>query len=542
MSENEEKILFSLTESVWFKQGIAVYDIRSLSLEPIVHIEEREESVAVRGYLQLYGEYDPDLSGYLEAEKNSLRDVTGERTIQEVAVGQNGVWTLRHQFPIDVDVPRDRVLNADDLSIRIQMFDYELLNARCLEIQADIEVSGIVSNNDTEQKPDKIRTVMEEDIPIYKTREPQIYAEMNARETEEVVLEEVNDQGLDAAVEGEIQANLVSDEQGFYIQPMPSVSRVDEVEELTENVEQIEEKNMTEIEDVNRRGEVNSIPMNEIQNEEVEIQAESHLELERPIAFTPITDEHEVKENRMEQDCEEGQGEAQAEWFTEEIPTLAALENRLQEMEEDIICYTDAWPPKPTIPSVFHFQSNSQPKENSNTEDTIERIDLSTFFLNEENGCHNMDSNVSEYEEEIAHEAVDNQAADFEAETIRKETTSGQGMPVEKYNLSGSPNKVDVEESGTAEAIQQIEVENIEEQPSTAEPKQAENALYLAKLFQSQDENRTKMKIYFVQKGDSVQSLAIRFNIPIHHIHKFNHLEDDELHVGDAIYIPTKIK
>ena len=52
----EEKILFSLTESVAFKKGMAVRDIRTLSLEPIVGIEEQDDEIVLKGYLQLYGE------------------------------------------------------------------------------------------------------------------------------------------------------------------------------------------------------------------------------------------------------------------------------------------------------------------------------------------------------------------------------------------------------------------------------------------------------------------------------------------------------
>ena len=165
----EEKILFSLTESVAFKKGMAVRDIRTLSLEPIVGIEEQDDEIVLKGYLQLYGEYDPDLTVSGEKE-GSLRDVTAVRTIDEIDVDTNGIWTLKHQFPLDVQIPKNKVGNIEDLAIRIQMFDYDLTAENCLEIQADIEISGIHAQKVMEEKETQTkveREVIEDEMHVY---------------------------------------------------------------------------------------------------------------------------------------------------------------------------------------------------------------------------------------------------------------------------------------------------------------------------------------------------------------------------------------
>lgn len=548
MSANEEKISFSLTEAVWFKQGMAVYDIRSLSLEPFVHIEEKEDSVFIEGHLQLYGEYEPNLTDDFEAERDSLRDMTGERTIQEVTVGQNGIWTLKHQFPIDVNIPRERVANLEDLSIHIQMFDYDLLNERCLEIQADIEIAGMREKDCADPELEPVREIIEEDdIPIYKTVEPQIYAEMNMRETEEVILEQVCEP-TEIAEEPSNQASPVM-EIPLYIQPMSSDKRtevnipdyVTETKVPQEVRENSEMECFTDIPVPSQPQEPNTVRpvLFEELPEESATNEVQDIEETIPIQTEWFATEH-VTNASLEQreslpEGNESLGENATEWFDEEIPVLSDIEKRLLEMEKDLEvkdAYTEIQ--KPSQPAIFHFQSM---QENTVTDENLtERIDLSQLFSD-----HFVDepsiSNGAMLDE------VSTSRTSPEDISLRKEQQSENAMQVEKYNLADGPKKVTVEETEEImiqeDSIVQknlMEKDVLQQAPSIQE----ENALYLAKLFQSKEENRTQMKIYFAQKGDSVQSLAIRFNVPIHHIHKFNHLDDDELQVGDAIYIPTK--
>lgn len=537
MSTQEEKLLFSLTESVWFKQGMAVTDIRSLSLEPIVHIEEKEDSIVMKGYLQLYGEYDPDLSGHLEMEKDSLRDITGERTLQEITVDQNGVWTLRHQFPLDVEIPRERVLRTDDLSIRIQMFDYELLSERCLEIKTDIEILGVGTPVEDRIETEAPRSVMDEEMPVYKTGEPQIYAEMNTRETEEIFLEQVNEQVNETP---EAVERMPTVEAPLYIQPMMSASRDEDfVESASESDESLEGSSAQDDtisirqEQEQQSVEAPEIPeMSQPANRVVEGNAEFLQLLNKQCDEEIMTNSdvyEEVRENEMPD-------KLQVELVPEEIPVLIDVENRLEEMEEMIDWHTEKIHSKPKLPTISYLKANEKREEESQS---VERVDLSMLFLQGENEdfvSHQMRCHT---DEQIQHSS-NTSTINLEDSLLRKEIplNSGTAAQIEKYNLSDSPKKVQLDEAD--DFFQQTEAEEsvIEENISP----QGENALYLAKLFQSKEEKRTRMKIYFAQQGDSVQSLAIKFNVPIHHIHKFNQLEEDELKLGDAIYIPAKSK
>lgn len=89
-------------------------------------------------------------------------------------------------------------------------------------------------------------------------------------------------------------------------------------------------------------------------------------------------------------------------------------------------------------------------------------------------------------------------------------------------------------------------IQNIEEeeQEEVLYSQRDENALYLTKLFSKQPEDEfTKLRLYFVQEGDTIESVAERYDTSVQHLHRVNQTEDLYLTAGQIIYIPVpKVK
>ncbi|MEI4800101.1 stage VI sporulation protein D [Bacillus sp. FJAT-51639] len=67
-----------------------------------------------------------------------------------------------------------------------------------------------------------------------------------------------------------------------------------------------------------------------------------------------------------------------------------------------------------------------------------------------------------------------------------------------------------------------------------------ENALYLTKLFSKQPEDEfTKLRLYFVQEGDTIESVAERYDTSVQHLHRVNQTDDLYLTAGQILYIPV---
>ncbi len=67
-----------------------------------------------------------------------------------------------------------------------------------------------------------------------------------------------------------------------------------------------------------------------------------------------------------------------------------------------------------------------------------------------------------------------------------------------------------------------------------------ENALYLTKLFTKEPEEEfTKLRMYFVQEGDTIESIADRYETSVQNLYRVNQTEDIFLNTGQIIYIPV---
>ncbi|MEH7223072.1 stage VI sporulation protein D [Bacillus sp. JJ1566] len=212
---SSENLRFSVEESVWFQKGQEVRELISISLDPDIVIQEHDQYVSIRGALQLTGEYRIDDNDEEEGE----RDFASVRLVNEVITREDGVSELNHRFPVDITIPQDRVQSLDDVYVLIETFDYEIPKRGCLQIVADLAISGIkgVTQSSKEEATPEV-SKQEEQTTFIDEQQPEEELELvrsSSFEEEEVqaIAEEKRDgqEALQVAAEekSEVQEEVV---------------------------------------------------------------------------------------------------------------------------------------------------------------------------------------------------------------------------------------------------------------------------------------------------------------------------------------------
>lgn len=88
---------FSLEESVWFKRGQEVAEFLSISLDPVISVDEYDQYITIRGALELSGEFRQAGEGQAEAD-DDVFELAGYRFIQHISVREDGSANCRTAF------------------------------------------------------------------------------------------------------------------------------------------------------------------------------------------------------------------------------------------------------------------------------------------------------------------------------------------------------------------------------------------------------------------------------------------------------------
>ncbi|WP_330937879.1 LysM peptidoglycan-binding domain-containing protein [Bacillus licheniformis] len=143
------RLQFSVEESICFQKGQEVSELLLISLDPDITVQEVNDYVSIRGSLELTGEYNIDQTReYAELPATS-------RFVEDVKLKGDGSAELTHCFPVDITIPKDKVNHLNDVFVFIDAFDYQLTDARMLTIQADLAIEGLlnVSGEAGEEEP-----------------------------------------------------------------------------------------------------------------------------------------------------------------------------------------------------------------------------------------------------------------------------------------------------------------------------------------------------------------------------------------------------
>ncbi len=137
--ENQSFLRFSLEESVWFQRGQEVAELVSISLDPNISIVENDQYVAIRGSLELTGEYVRTLEDEIDKEE----EISAPKFIQSVEEREEGICEFTHRFPVDITIPNNRIQNINDIGVTVDSFDYAVPERSCLRLAAELTISGL---------------------------------------------------------------------------------------------------------------------------------------------------------------------------------------------------------------------------------------------------------------------------------------------------------------------------------------------------------------------------------------------------------------
>ncbi|WP_157800882.1 stage VI sporulation protein D [Bacillus solitudinis] len=141
--ERLSKLSFSIEESVWLNKDQEIKEIISMSLEPEITIEEREQHVYIKGGLRLLGEYRTGEDAAELSEEKSLEEQLSFRSVEEMSTFTSSTGQIKHYFPIDVTIPLNRIQKLDDVYVQVESFDYDIPEKSCIQLTADVSISGM---------------------------------------------------------------------------------------------------------------------------------------------------------------------------------------------------------------------------------------------------------------------------------------------------------------------------------------------------------------------------------------------------------------
>ncbi|MED3083733.1 peptigoglycan-binding protein LysM, partial [Bacillus swezeyi] len=146
------RLQFSVEESICFQKGQEVSELLSISLDPDISVQEVNDYVSIRGSLELTGEYNIDQTReYAQLPATS-------RFVEDVKLNGDGSAELTHCFPVDITIPKNKVNHLNDVFVFIDAFDYQLTDARMLTIQADLAIEGLLNVSGEADEREKVHT------------------------------------------------------------------------------------------------------------------------------------------------------------------------------------------------------------------------------------------------------------------------------------------------------------------------------------------------------------------------------------------------
>jgi len=619
-SENQTNIRFSLKETVWFQKGQEVKEVRSLSLNPDITIQQFEEYVQVKGVLTLEGNYTPDLTN--QGDYYSLRELAPSRMIENVMVLEDGSCEMNHQFPVDISIPLTRITDLENLCVSVETFDYQIAEKGSIQIAADLCISGLHDHNRAVETYQEQRGYEQYNNYTYENEyrsnnegnEGYEYQEEREQEeqfhffhqptSEQETSEQDNLYGSDWIQS--LEENDEQEEQETYpgqptylevFQPEEVVEdRVEAVENEVEHyyeLEESDEQSYEEEQQVEEQSNVEIMAQSE-QWEQLEEQLEAQEEEEEyeevfrgfnisaeaiePQAMEPQAMEPQAMEpQEMEPQAVEQQAvEPQA---VDTTPSFLMNNNDAEasQSENDAQVSNNVNDTYNERPSFLNNDFNVHSYLNNSLNSRPSFLDNDFSTLQNANNENNAQKEIEKYEELYNRTLEQNyqpyvnqqyQQAPFAYNQNQEQFYQNPFPQVNQENNFANPNEVrqtppyyadyyqaQVEQQEApppelpkveikADPVGKKEVkEEVKEEVSEARSVKSDNLLSSLFTGEGREDSYTKLKLYLAQNGDTIESVAKKYNLQTQQLNRVNNLNDEFLSEGQIIYIPvTAIK
>ncbi|XRG77285.1 LysM peptidoglycan-binding domain-containing protein [Rossellomorea sp. GAMAL-10_SWC] len=620
-SENQTNIRFSLKETVWFQKGQEVKEVRSLSLNPDITIQQFEEYVQVKGVLTLEGNYTPDLSN--QGDYYSLRELAPSRMIENVIALEDGSCEMNHQFPVDISIPLTRITDLENLCVSVETFDYQIAEKGSIQIAADLCISGLHDHNRAVETYQEQRGYEQYNSYAYENEyrssnegnEGYVYQEDREQEeqfqffhqptSEQETSEQDNLYGSDWIQS--LEENDEQEEQDTYpgqptylevFQPEEVVEdRVEAVENEVEHYYELEESNKQsyeeehyyELEESNEQSYEEEQQVEEQSNVEIMAQSEQSEQLEEQSEAQEEEEYEEVfrgfnisaeaiEPQAMEPQAMEPQAmEPQVMEPQAVDPTPSFLMNNndaeASQSENDAQVSNNVNNTYNERPSFLNNDFNVHSYLNNSLNSRPSFLDNDFSNLQNANNENNAQKEIEKYEELYNRTLEQNyqpyvnqqyQQAPFAYNQNQEQLYQNPFPQVNQENNFENPNdvrqtppyyadyyqaQVEQQEAPPPE-LPKVEIKadpvgkkEVKEEVSEARSVKSDNLLSSLFTGEGREDSYTKLKLYLAQNGDTIESVAKKYNLQTQQLNRVNNLNDEFLSEGQIIYIPvTAIK
>lgn len=508
-TENQSFLRFSLEESVWFQKGQEIEELYSLSLEPNVIIQESEQYVVIRGTLDLSGEYKETEE---EAESTDLGSSQPyyPKTIHSVDQREDGLSEFIHRIPVDITIPNNRIQSLDQIDVNVHAFDYFMPEKNCLKLEAELIISGIEDS----------RRDSKAEEPADYINSDEYEEEENERDEsnstwEETVEVEFEDESYSSSENVEIETEPVF----FYREPEDAANRAEEVEYSSEEKEPNPVFFYEELKEVE-----NKVQEIDDSSEEKSVPVSFYRELEETANVAEeieySSEENEPEPVSLYRELEEAANAAEEmEYSLEEIETeLVPLSREIKEEKEDEDeLFTPFVVEARKLPDIEEAEA-SRPIYANKTE-KIQAVDLpileqkSEVPLNRKVELH--EPNPEIITEDVSENfQIEKEYAPLLDFVRRKEEKTMKEEPSEREKS--------------------VSVDSAEKEATS------EDHLSLTSfLGRKQEEELIAIKVCIVQQGETLESLAERYEVSVQSLLNSNELEpSQDIYEGQVLYVP----
>lgn len=480
-TENQSFLRFSLEESVWFQKGQEIEELYSLSLEPNVTIQESDQYVVIRGSLDLSGEYK-------ETEEAGESDLGYSQpyypeTIHSVDQREDGLSEFIHRIPVDITIPNNRIQSLDHIDVNIHAFDYFMPEKNCLKLEAELLISGIEESR-RESKPEEPRDYLHSD-----EYEEEEHGRDESNSTwEETVEVEFEDESYSSSENVEIPPEPVS----FYREPEEMTNKPEEIEYSSEEKEPEPAFFYRELEEAANEAEAIDDSLEENEPE--------------PVSFYRELEEAANTAAEMESSVEGIE--------TELVPL--SREIKVEKEDEDEL-FTPFVVEARKLPDIEEAEA-SRPIYANKTE-KIQAVDLPILEQKSEVPLNRKVENHVPHSEIVTENVSENSLLEKEYAPLldfvrRKEEKTMKEEPSEREKVASV-------DSAQKEAT-------------------SDDHLSLTSfLGRKQEEELIGIKVCIVQQGETLDSLAERYEVSVQSLLNSNELEpSQDIYEGQVLYVP----
>ncbi|WP_180955224.1 stage VI sporulation protein D [Peribacillus deserti] len=492
-SDHNSLLRFSVEESIWFQKGQEVEELYSLSLDPNVTVQDMDQYVVIKGELFLAGEYKREQSSIREEDESF--SFVSPKTIRTFEEREDGLFEFQHSFPVDITIPANRISSLEDVSVTISSFDYSMPERNCLTLCAELMISGIYGEQ--QNAPEPQAELIEEEL-LYRSA-PSGVAEV-----------EVESGSSPYYYNSSIFAPPDTD---LYTPFEAEAKKLPEEESAPETISSLFKR------EENTEPELQEIPIfheNAVQ-EEVQLETEEVPEPE-PIRTIEAASESEFPSEEAVEEAVSPTERTEAVLRMEEVSAQNAPETEKNER------LTQA----PPIEQVFFSEEKKAGR---------------TFELPVQQ------AEPKQQKSEIVSRLPDEVPVNSKPElTVEQQEEQETPLPAAVYEQEPEERADFVSSAPVQELKKEDTAPLVRERSQAAQEKESQSSkgskesVSLIDFFgRKEEQEHIKVKVCLVQQGDTLNSLASRYEISANAILSLNELDSaSEISEGQVLYIPSK--